>query len=176
MLDDLASHAVPLLGYPMSHVFLSESGELPSTEHLDQIKPLDGPAAKFLCDFEDKMKLATFHPTSGRYFRTTESLVYTDSDEQIVKKWLYERGLPFRSMCFVCFGSKCSFILTWKMVIHYSADLFWGQDVIVWDRSLNWALYHDHHDAFYFAKDRIYDGQAEQLKITELIRQYMPNA
>lgn len=171
MLDDLASHSVPLKGYPMSHVFLSEGGALPSPEHLDQIFPLDAEAARALWDFEAKAKLTSFPPDTGKYFRTSEKLAFGEDQDPVVKKWLYERSLPFSTKCFLCFQQDTAFILTWKMVIHYSPDLFFGHDVVVWDRSLNWALYYDHNDVFHFAKDRIYDGESAQLKMREMIQQ-----
>lgn len=171
MLDDLVSHTVPLIGYPMSHVFLSEEGAPPSPEHLDQIIPLDAKAAKALWDFEAKVKLTSFSPDSCKYFQSSEKLVFREDQEQVVKKWLYERDLPFSTKCFLCFQPDIAFILTWKIVIHYSAGLFFGHDVVAWDRSLNWALYYDHNDVLHFAKDRIYDGESEQLKMREMIQQ-----
>jgi hypothetical protein len=170
MLEDLASHVVPLAGYPMAHVFLGEDGQLPSPEHMDQIRPLDRQAANSLWKFQHDVRLTMFPPDSGKYFRSAEELVFGEGEEQRVKKWLYERGNPFDTTCVICFQPGCAFLLTWKMVIHYSKDLFFGHDTVVWDRSLNWALYYDHNDVFHFAKDRIYDGEAEQLKTLELLR------
>jgi hypothetical protein len=171
MLEDLASHVVPLIGYPMAHVFLGNDGQLPSPEHWDQIRPLDRQAAAFIWKFEQQIRLTSFEPDSGKYFRSAEMLAFGDSDEQRVKKWLYERGIPFSATCILSFDPDCAFLLTWKMVIHYSMDLFFAHDTVVWDHSLNWALYYDHNDVFHFAKDRIYDGEAEQLKTLELLKQ-----
>ena len=171
MLEDLASHTVPLIGYPMAHVFLAEDGQLPSPEHLDQIRPLDRQAAKFLCDFEDQVKLTKFAPDSGKYFRKWESTDRPLFDaEASTKKWLYQRGIPFSTTCLISFGSDCAFMLTWKMVVHYCNGLFFDSDVVVWNPTLNWALYYDHHVGLFFATDRIYDGEAEQLRVTEILR------
>lgn len=171
MLDDLAAHVVPLVGYPMAHVFLTEDGHLPSPEHLDQIRPLNRQAAKYLWNFEQQVGLTRFDPDSGKYFRSTEKLAYGAGEGQRVKKWLYERGIPFRANCFLSFDLDCAFVLSWKMVIHYAKDLFFAHDTVVWDSSLNWALYYHHDDVFHFAKDRMYDGEAEQLKTLELLKQ-----
>ena len=170
MLEDLASHVVPLAGYPMAHVFLGKDGQLPASEHLDQIRPLERQAANFLWKFQHDVRLNMFPPDSGKYFRSAEELVFGEGEELRVKKWLYERGVPFASPCVLCFQPGCAFLLSWKMVIHYAKDLFFGHDTVVWDLSLNWALYYDHNDVFHFAKDRIYDGEAEQLKTLELLR------
>ncbi len=155
----------------MSHLFLSKDGSLPHAEHRDQIIPLDAQAAKFLWDFEADIRLTSFSPESGKYFRDVEVFASSSSPEKLVKKWLFDRGLPFSTRCFISFQPSVAFILPWKMVIHYSADLFFGHDVVVWDRSLNWALYYHHDDIFHFAKNRIYDGEAAQLKILELVNQ-----
>lgn len=155
----------------MAHVFLTEDDQLPPPEHLDQIRPLDRQAAKFLWDFEQQVRLTSFEPDSGKYFRSAEKFSFGESSEQRVKKWLYERSIPFSANCFLSFDPDCAFWLTWKMVIHYSKDLFFAHDTVVWDRSLNWALYYHHDDVFHFVKDRIYDGEAEQLKTLELLKQ-----
>ena len=171
LIEDLASHVVPLVGYPMAHVFLSVDGQLPAPEHMDQIRPLDQQAANFLWKFQHDVRLIMFPPDSGKYFRSCEKLAFGEGEQQRVKKWLYECGIPFDTTCVLSFQPGCAFLLTWKMVIHYSKDLFFGHDTVVWDRSLNWALYYDHNDVFHFAKDRIYDGEAEQLKTLELLKQ-----
>lgn len=60
-----------------------------------------------------------------------------------------------------------AFVLTWKMVIKYAHRLFWGCDLTVWDKTLNWKLEFHHDGEFTFGKDLIYDGQLEMQKNKE---------
>jgi hypothetical protein len=168
-LDNIEKFTMPLQDHPAKWMFETDKEGLPSAEHLDQIFPLTKDASQFLSSFQSKIRINSFHPTSKKYFRDVEEFSFGGDSEQRVKKWLYQRGIPFKDKVFVSLYSDTGLVMTWKMIIHYSADIFFGQDLTVWDKTLNWGLYFDHNDIFYFGKNRIYDGQDEQLKLNELI-------
>jgi len=63
---------------------------------------------------------------------------------------------------------KWGFVLTWKIIIKYSDELFFGSDELIWDKTLNWVLFFDHNDIFYFGKNRIYDSDRHSDDIEEL--------
>ena len=147
-----------------------DNDKLPRPEYLDQIFPLNASASSFLWKYSDLIKLGRYAPDSGRYFRSHKRLVFGNGMERDVKKWLFQCGVPFDTPVFIPFQPDVAFAMTWKMLIRYSADLFFGHDLVVWDASTNWALYYDHNDVFYFAWDRIYDGEQEKLDLDELIR------
>jgi hypothetical protein len=98
-----------------------------------------------------------------------EEFSFGENLENEVKKWLYRRGIPFRNKVFICFQPSSGLVTTWKMIIHYSCDMFFGHDLTVWDKTINWGLYFDHNDIFRFGRNRVYDGQDEQRKLNELI-------
>jgi hypothetical protein len=168
--ENIEEHSVPLSEHPRKWLFYDED-TAPSEEHKDQIIALDPAAAKFLWDFERDIRITSFYPDVNRYFRETTKFSFGENMESQVKNWLYNRGIPFSQKVFYSIQPDSAFILTWKMVVHYSADLFFGHDLVVWDPSLNWGLYYDHNDLFTFGRNRIYDGQEEQLKYNALIRE-----
>ena len=61
------------------------------------------------------------------------------------------------------------FLLTWKMVIKYSHNLFSGCDQSVWDKTLNWRLEYHHDGLFTYGKDYIFDAQSAMIKRHEII-------
>jgi|GEM_PF-4444158 len=119
-------------------------------------------------DFQSKIRINSFYPDISRYFRDVEQFSFGENMESQVKKWLYQRGLPFDSKVLIPFQPDWGLVLTWKMLIHYSPQLFFGYDLTVWDKTINWGLYFHHDDIFHYGKNRIYDGQLEQGKLNEL--------
>lgn len=169
-LTTILQEAIPLNQHPYKWIFESESGQMPSTEHLDQIVALNTKGSNFLSKFLDQTKITTFNAASKMYFKDFDQFSYAENQKKEVKKWLFNRKIKFDKLVFVTITASVSFVLTWKMVIHYSEVLFFGYDVIVWDNTLNWCLIHDHNDVFYYGVNRIYDGQEEKLKMDKLIK------
>jgi len=170
-LTDILRETIPLQEHTWKWMFENEDGHLPTTEHLDQIFPLDSKASNYLWKFENEIKLNTFAPETKRYFKDFEKFSFGDNMDKEVKKWLFNRQVKFDNIVYMTFQPTVAFAMTWKMAIHYSANLFFGHDTTIWDRTLNWALYYDHNDVFYFAKNRFYDGQEEKLKLDRLIKE-----
>ena len=152
-----------------------EFANLPPT-HQEQILFLNEEGSRYIYDFCHNAYLVTqgFWSPFGkgnfknveefdRFFATTESW-------QELKKWLYRRGLPFRNWVYVLPNSSSfqPMLMTWKMVIHYSRDLFIGDDVMVFDATLNWCLvyYHDNH--IFFGKDNVYDNSEDEAMMQAL--------
>lgn len=168
-LENLESHTVALSEHPMRWLFENEAGEMPPASYCDQIFPLTQEASRFLWNTESKLRLGEFYPGIRKYYRDVDEFSFMDNMEKEVKKWLYQRGIPFRQKVFISFQPDTGFIMTWKMAIHFSNDLFFGHDLIVWDKTVNWALFYNHNDYFCFGRNRIFDGQEERLKINALI-------
>lgn len=169
-LDNILSETIPL-EESSSYIFKDDDGNLPPEEHLDQIFPLNKKASSFLWNLETWTGITTYYNNLGRYFKDTERFSFGSNMEKQVKKWLYNRGIKFDQIVFIPMQPDRAIALTWKMVIHYSPDLFFGHDLAVWDRTLNWVLIYDHNDIFNFGKNRIYDGQKEMLKMNETIKE-----
>jgi hypothetical protein len=174
-LDNIETFTIPLADHGAKWIFETNNKELPPAEHLDQIFPLTKEASRFLWDFESKIRINSFYPDVKRYFRDVDKFSFGENAESEVKKWLYQRGVPFKGKVFVSLQPDSGLVLTWKMIIHYSADIFF-QDLTVWDKTINWGLYFDHNDVFSFGRNRIYDGQEEQMKLNELIRDINKNS
>ena len=146
------------------------------TEHKDQMIFLDKTATEFLYNILKVAKLlaANDDPFSKNNFKTVEH--YTKMDNQSgLKKWLYNRNIPFKKEVFLL-GDDC-ILTTWKMIVKYSPDLFFGNDVVVFDKTLNWCLFYFHHDHLFFAKDNIYDSTNDYVKMDEInkLKEKYPN-
>ena len=145
--------------------------------HKEQILFLDKKATNFIYEFLSCTKLAGYDnsdPFSKGNFKTVET--YNDFEEieessQRLKKWLFNRSIPFRTWVYVLpnYGDH-PLLMTWKMVIKYSFDLFFNDDVTVFDDTLNWCLCYFHHDWLTFGKDNIYDP-ADDYKRMEAINE-----
>jgi len=167
--------------------FLDNYEKLPQ-EHKDQIFILDKEASKFIYDFLDNSKMTdkvnpqnydgkNWRPFPANYFKTIEE--FTDfRDFSLVKKWLYKRGIPFKTNVFLLpnYGSQ-PVLTTWKIVLKYSEDIFFNDDIIIFDQTINWCLYFFHHDHLYFGKDNIFDSELEYSKMKEwnLLKAKYPN-
>jgi hypothetical protein len=95
-LDNIEQFTIPLQDHSAKWIFETENKQLPSAEHLDQIFPLTEEASRFLWDFQSKIRINSFYPDVNKYFRDVEKFTFGENMESQVKKWLYQRGLPFK--------------------------------------------------------------------------------
>jgi len=138
---------------------------LPET-HKEQILFLDGTAREYLFRFTaPSFNLLTgggWDPFAKGNFQSVEEcmdLMNTEDGKQRLKKWLFKRGVAFSTPVFVLFeGYDDPILMTWKMVIKYSDLLFFGQDVMLFDKSLNWCLFYFHENQLFFGKNNRYDS------------------
>lgn len=143
-------------------------------EHKDQIIFLGKEADKYLDKFMNAAKLVDVNddPFRKNNFKNV-SKYYITEDEQALKKWLYNLEIPFKTNVFLC---EDSFIYTtWKMVVKYSPNIFFRNDVIVFDKTLNWCLFYFHHDVLFFGRGNIYDSKQDESHmemINKLKQQY----
>jgi hypothetical protein len=113
----------------------------------------------------------------NEHFKHTFEFYSGNSSNEAVKKWLYQLGIPFEQKVFWIDQPLWGFILTWKMIIKFSDDLFFGSDAVVWDRTLNWCLNYDHNCIFHFGKDRLYnaDIRSEEIKkVNDMMNELIP--
>ena len=169
-LENIRSFGVPLQNYPLAWMFDAGDGRELPPEFLDQIIPLQPDAAVFLWNYECMQKTLAVHPT---HFKTCETFRFAGKSDAEVKKWLYQREIPFHNEVFWTYQPQQAIILTWKIVIKFWEPLFFGRDERIWDRTLNWSLESNHNEVFYFGKDRIYNNltqyeeEQEKLRIVE---------
>lgn len=139
----------------------------------DQVCFLNKEATDYLSDLLHTARLITgggWNPFQQN-FKTVETFdrFYNDEESrQALKKWLYHRGIPFSSQVFLLETNENAVVTTWKMLLRYAAFVFPGDDVAVFDRSLNWCLFYYHENKLFFGRDRIYDPAEDEQRMKEL--------
>jgi hypothetical protein len=121
-----------------------------------------------LWNFENTQKYLGSISGIKKYFDEQDKLTLGENQNQKVKKWLYEKRIPFDHKVFWINQPEWGFILTWKMVIKFSDNIFFGTDEVIWDKTLNWCLIFDHHDVFYFGKNRNLNTDKHSEEIDEI--------
>ncbi|MES2062162.1 MAG: hypothetical protein V4456_09600 [Bacteroidota bacterium] len=174
-IENLKQHQIKRPDHWTSFGDAKDFDRLPMT-HKDQIIFLDKTATKFLYDYLALTKFiaSNDNPFSKGNFKTVDQ--YTEmTNESGLKKWLYNRFIPFKGEVFLL-GDDC-ILTTWKIIVKYAPDLFFSNDMIVFDRTLNWCLFYFHHDHLFFGKDNIYDTTNDQIKMEEInkLKKLYPN-
>ena len=122
--------------------------------HLEHIKPLHADSAEQLGEL-----ISYWHPLPpaglGGFTRMARTRIdaYGPDEVQLVRKWLYERAIPFKRQVFVLWDRHTAAITSWKMIVRYW-DAFWyasSDDVFVFDASLSWLLFLWHEEEAFFA-------------------------
>lgn len=143
-----------------------------SQEHKDQIFFLNDEASEFIGNYIESSKMITgpvWKPFNERYFKIIEEFDVTENCEKEIKKWLHNKAIPFDKIVYIE-GDRSgqSIALTWKMVIKYWEGLFFSDDIIIFDETLNWGLFYFHEDKLFFGNGKIYDKEFEYQKTIEL--------
>jgi len=166
-LENIHTFSVPLEEHALKWKF--ENGNKKRTDAFeDQIIALTPEASKFLWNFESTQRYLNSFSTIEKHFNEHSHLSFGENDGQKVKKWLFEREIPFDQKVFWVTQPEWGFILTWKMVIKFWDELFFGSDELIWDTTLNWALFYDHNDAFYFGRNRNFNAEKHSEEIIEI--------
>lgn len=153
-LDNLEAFSVAFEDSGNTSWFEEVEGKGTPEEHQDQISILNKKASNFLWNFDLKVNNKELHDYENldRYFGTVETAKWLGDDE--MKKWLFNRGIPFNRKVYLSVQPDEGYVLTWKMIVKYSNNIFFAHDLAVWDESLNWMLIFQHDDKWYFGKDR----------------------
>ncbi len=152
-LQNVHTFSRPLSQHPLAWMFKGDDSPL-SAEFRGQITPLTTEAARFLWNFKSPEAYVGSFEEMGKFFKEHARFAYNSRDNRELRKWLYERGIRFDRKVFWSTQPEEAFVLSWKMVIKFSAQLFHGNDEVIWDKSLNWVLVYDHNDVFYFGRDQ----------------------
>lgn len=90
----------------------------------------------------------------------------------LLKKWLYNKGIPFSNEVFVlCDNNPQALLMTWKMLIKYAFDLSLVGNTMVFDQTINWCLFNYHEGQLHFAKNAIYDTSTDEFYMQYLNEQ-----
>ncbi len=159
------------------HNFIGSGQEfdnLPAT-HQEQILFLNPDAEKYIFEFVSSARLITggfWAPFEKGNFKTIETydrLYGTQDSKQGLKKWLFNRGIPFDTWVFVLpAANETAMLMTWKMVLKYVEHIFFGEDALVFDKTTNWCLVYYHENEMFFGKDKFLDPTDDEQKMHEL--------
>jgi hypothetical protein len=150
--DNIFQHTIPMKDFRLKWRFTEEKYDKLPAQDLDQLKPLDKDAAKFLCEFIAKTNLHGDVPFKKGLFRTIDQKNILGSNQKEIKEWLYQRGLPFDKLVFLSWNQIDAMIVPWELLIKYfdSFHYIGSDNLTVIDQSLNWALFFFHENQIYF--------------------------
>ncbi len=153
---NIFQHVIPMDDFRYKWRFTDEKYDKLPESHLDQLKPLDQESALFLAEYISKANLHNDVPFRKNFFRTIDKAKILDGNEQEIKKWLYQRGLPFDKPVFLSWGTADAMIVPWKLLIKYFDAFYYSgsDDLTVFDQSLEWALLFFHEDEIYFGTNK----------------------
>lgn len=154
-----------------SFLWSPEEAEKIPTEHKDQIHFLNKNGTTLLNEYLGSSKMTHGLPSKPfeKYFKNIDEFKVTANCDNAIKKWLHNKGIPFSKYVFIdCDRSGQSVMLTWKMVIKYWEGIFFADDIVIFDSSLQWGLFYYHESEVYFGTDVIFDRKAEEQKTIEL--------
>lgn len=120
-------------------------------EHFEQLQPLDNDASKFLWNYLIHNNVHTDVPFKKGLFQTIDKAKVLHDNQKEIKKWLYQRGIPFDKIVYLSWRPTEAMVVPWKILIKYfDTFLFYLSDLTIFDESLNWALLFYHEDEVYF--------------------------
>ena len=156
-LENIEQHTIPFDQFRYKWRFTEEKYNVLPAHHMEQIRPLDKEAARLLVDITVGSGNFDKWPLGNPSFRHVEQVQMPDilEDEQLIKKWLFQRGLPFEREVFTSWDNESAAITTWKMVVKYWSDFAYPfDDLIVVDKSLNWVLLFYHEGIVVFGTNK----------------------
>lgn len=149
----LSEHITPMEDFDLHWRFTEDKYNVLPKNHLNQLKPLDKAAAKFLSNYISKTDLHADIPFKRNFFKVIDHMIICEGNESEVKKWLYRRGLPFSKEVYLSWRDDVAMIVPWKLLIKYFDDFQYADDLTVCDESLNWALLFFHAGDIYFGSN-----------------------
>jgi hypothetical protein len=158
---------IPMDRFPLKWRFADPRYDVLPPRHLAEIKPLASADAKRLWDLIRQASLHREVPFPDGYFRSVAGTRIGDShgDElegRRVRKWLYQRGIPFRQRVWLSYQPDWALETTWKMLVKYWSAFYYpiSDDLTVIDGSFNWALFFFHEHEVFFGSNLVGAEQA----------------
>ena len=148
--DNLTKHVIPMESFSMNWRFTEKNyNQLPKL-HLDQLMPLDVKASQFLWDYIVQTNLHKNIPFKEDFFKTVDKAKISEGNNNVIKKWLYQRGIPFNKPVYLSWQPDTAMIVPWKLFIKYFDSFYYSDDLTIIDQSLTWALLFYHESEIYF--------------------------
>ena len=150
--EDLSKHAISMNDFGLKWRFIEEKYNKLPNQHLEQLKPLDDEAARFLWDYIVMTNLHHEIPFQTEFFQKIDKAKILDTNQKEIKKWLYQRGIAFDKPVFLSWNPTEAMIVPWKLFIKYFDSFYYSgaDDLTIIDQSLHWALLFYHEDEIYF--------------------------
>lgn len=154
--NNIIEHEIPMDNFRLKWRFTDEKCNHLPEHHLKQLIPLDKEASAFLWTYIEKTNLHHQVPFKKGFFRTIDKAKISAGNEKEIKKWLYQRGLPFDKNVFLSWQPMDAMIVPWKLFIKYFDSFCYGgsDDLTIIDQSLTWALLFYHEAEIYFGTNR----------------------
>ena len=156
--DNILECEISMEEFRLKWRFTEEKYDKLPKEHLEQLKPLNKEGSEFLWNFIEQTNLHYDTPFKKDFFKTIDKAKIYENNEKEIKKWLYERRLPFEKQVFLSWQPSDAIIVPWKIFIKYFDSFYYGSsdDLTIIDESLNWALLFYHEDEIYFGTNEKY--------------------
>ena len=149
--NNINQHIIPLDQFQLLDGFIDNFLK----EHLEQLQPLNNDASKFLWNYLNHNNVHTDAPFKKDLFQIIDKAKVLNGNEKEIKKWLYQRGIPFNKLVYLSWQPTDAMIVPWKIIIKYfDTFLYYFSDLTIFDESLNWALLFYHEDEIYFGTNK----------------------
>ena len=161
--DNIKDNLADLKDFSLKWRFTDENYNLLPDIHLDQIKPLNKKASNFLWNYTVSLDLHKNIPFKKDFFKSIDKAKILENNDSDIKKWLYNRGLPFDKEVYLSWQPDEGMIVPWKILIKYFDDFYYSgsDDLTVFDNSLNWALLFYHESEIYFGSNEKYNPSTD---------------
>ena len=117
--DNIYEQIIPMEDFRLEWRFTDgEYDNLPEI-HLEQLKPLNEKGAQFIWDFISDSGVHNHTPFQEGFFKTIDKAKILESNEKEIKKWLYQRGIPFEKEVFLSWQPDNAMMVPWKLLIKY---------------------------------------------------------
>ena len=152
--DNIYNQIIPIEEFRLKWRFTKEKYDKLPDIHLEQLKPLNKKGSEFIWDFISNSGIHNQTPFKEGFFRNIDKAKILESNEKEIKKWLYQRGLPFEKEVFLSWQPDEAMIVPWKLLIKYFDSFYYADDLTIIDKSLNWAVLFYHEDEIYFGTNK----------------------
>ena len=148
---------VPMDQFPLKWRFTDPRYDVLPPIHLAEVKPLAPAEARRLWDLILQADLHRAVPFTEGYFRSVVSTRIGDAhgndvEDRRVRKWLYQRGIPFRQRVWLSYEPEWAIETTWKLLVKYWTAFYYpiSDDLTVIDGAFTWALLFYHEEEVFF--------------------------
>jgi hypothetical protein len=154
--ENILSHTTRLDDFELKWRFIDEKYDKLPANHLELLQPLDKVGAKFLSEYISAVNLHGDVPFKEGFFRTIDKARILEGNQREIKKWLYQRGIPFAELVFLSWSQENAMVVPWKIFVKYFDSFYYSisDDLTVINKTLAWALLFYHEDEIYFGTNK----------------------